>query len=255
MNIVVTVKQVPDLVEDLEIDTSGRSLDRDWLKFKMNEFDEHALEQALLLKEAHGGQVTVVGVDAGEIDDTLYTALAKGADRAVKIVGDFEAGLSSHQAARLLAGAIRGMDYDLVLTGVQAVDDLDGQVGPLLAAALGVPAVSVVAGVTLDGKTATVKKEFAGGLVAELEVDLPAVLGIQAAAQPPRYAPVSRVRQVMKTAVIEEVEAGDAGPAGVEVRRMFKPEAAGRAEMIEGGPEDVAERIVAILREKGILKG
>ncbi len=255
MNIIVAVKQVPDLVEDLEIDAGGRSLDRDWLKFKMNEFDEHALEQALLLKEAHGGRVTVVGLDTGEVDETLYTALAKGADRAVKIVGDFESGLSSRQAARLLAAAVRGMEYDLILTGVQAVDDLDGQVGPLLAATLGVPCVSVVAGVDVHGGSATVKKEFAGGLVAELEVDLPAVLGIQAAAQPPRYAPVSRVRQVMKTASIEEIDAVGVGESPVSVRRMFKPEAAGRAEMIEGDPEAVAERIVQILREKGVLKG
>ncbi len=255
MNIIVPIKQVPDLVEDLEIDASGKALDRDWLKFKMNEFDEHALEEALLLKEEHGGQVTVLALDTGDVDDSLYTALAKGADRAVKIVGDFEQGVSSRQAANILAQALRGMEYDLVLTGVQAVDDLDGQLGPLLATALGVPSVSVVAGVQVNGRTATVKKEFAGGLVAELEVDLPAVLGIQAAKQPPRYAPVSRVRQVMKTASIEEIEAGDPGAAGIEVRRMFKPETGKRAEMIEGSPEEVADRIVAILRDRGLIKG
>lgn len=255
MNIIVPVKQVPDLVEDLEIDQSGKALDRDWLKFKINEFDEHALEEALLLKEAHGGQVTVLALDTGEVDETLYTCLAKGADRAVKIVGDFEAGVTSHQAARLLTAAIGGIPHDLVLTGVQAVDDLDGQVGPLLAAELGVPNVSVVTGVEVNGHTATVRKEFAGGLMAEIEVDLPAVLGIQAAKQPPRYAPISRVRQVMKTAAIEEVEAADAGDPGIAIRRMYKPEAATHAEMLEGDPDGVADRIVRILREKGVLKG
>lgn len=255
MNIIVPIKQVPDLVEDLEIDQSGKALDRDWLKFKMNEFDEHALEEALLLKEAHGGRVTVIALDAGEVDDSLYTALAKGADKAIKIVGGLDTGVSSHQAARLLAAAIRGMPHDLVLTGVQAVDDLDGQVGPLLAAELGVPNVSVVTGVEANGSAVAVKKEFAGGLMAELEVDLPAVLGIQAAKQPPRYAPISRVRQVMKTAGIEEVEAADAGDTGFAVRRMYKPEAASHAEMIDGSPDDVADRVVRILREKGVLKG
>ncbi len=255
MNIVVTVKQVPDLVEDLEIDQSGKALDRDWLKFKINEFDEHALEEALLLKEAHGGTVTVLAVDTGEVDETLYTALAKGADRAVKIVGDFAAGVTSHQAAALFAAALKEMDYDLVLTGVQAVDDLDGQVGPLLAAALRVPHVSVVTGVDVDGRVATVRKEYAGGVMAEIEVDLPAVLGIQAAKQPPRYAPVSRVRQVMRTARIEEVEPSAAADAGVEVRRLFKPEGGRQAEIIEGSPEEVADRLVALFREKGILKG
>lgn len=256
MNIVVVIKQVPDLVEGLEIADDGKVLDRDWLKFILNEFDDHALEEALLLKEATGGRVTVLALDTGDVDDSLYTALAKGADRAVKIVGDdLEEGVSSHQAARLLAEAVKGMEHDLVLTGVQAVDDLDGQVGPLLAARLGVPSVSVVAGVEAQGGMVTVKKEFAGGMVAELEVDLPAVLGIQAAAQPPRYAPVSRVRQVMRSATIEEIKAGDAGDAGVEVRRLFKPEFGQRADMIKGDPEEVAARIVEILRKQSVLKG
>lgn len=255
MRIVVPVKQVPDLVEELEIDADGKALNRDWLKFKMNEFDEHALEEALLLKEEYGGEVVVVGLDTGEVDDTLFTALAKGADRAVKIVGDFEAGVTSHGAAKMMAEAIRGMGYDLVLTGVQAVDDLDGQVGPLLAAYLGAPHVSVVSGVAVNGGTARVRKEYAGGVVAEIDVDLPAVLGVQAAQQPPRYAPVSRVRQIMKTASLEEMDAAETADAGMAVRRMFKPESGQRAEMIEGNTGQIVDRLVRILNDKGLLKG
>ncbi len=256
MEIIVAVKQVPDLIEELEINEEGTGLDPDLLSFVLNEFDDHALEEALLLKEEVGGSVTVIGVDTtDELDQALYTAIAKGADRAVKLVGDFEEeGLSSHAMARLLADAIGGMAYDLILVGVQAADDLDGQIAPMLATHLGLPHVGVVTGVQVQDGTATVHKEFWGGIMAELEVTLPAVLGIQAARQPPRYAPVSRVRQAMKSATIEEIEVDEVPEVPVApVRRMFKPEATGRAEIIEGDEEEVAGRIVEILQERGIL--
>jgi electron transfer flavoprotein beta subunit len=256
MNIVVLVKMVPDLVEELEIDTGGRDLDRSFLKLRLNEFDEHAVEEALLLKERHGGRVTVIALDAPEVDEALYTCLAKGADRAVKVTGDFAAPLSSHAAAGALAGIVRGLPHDLVLTGVQAADDRDGQVGPLLAEALGLPHVSVVSGIEPAGeRVVTARQEYAGGVMAEFEVDLPCVLGVQAAREAPRYAPVSKVRQTMKTAKLDEVAAGgDLPDAGSEVLALAKPEASGRAEMLDGDADAVADRLLAILREKGLVR-
>ena len=257
MDILVPVKMVPDLAEELEIDASGKTLDRSMLKLRLNEFDEHALEEALLLKEKHGGKVTVVALDAPEVDEALFTGMAKGADRIVKVTGVPGEGVSSHEMARIIAAVLKSISYDLILTGVQSAEDRDGQLGPLLASALGLPHVSVVSGVELAGeKTIVIKQEYAGGIMAEMEIDLPALLGIQAARQTPRYAPVSKVRQIMKTAKIEEipllpVETG----SGSEVLRMFKPEAAGRAEMIEGSPEEVADKLFALLSEKGLVKG
>jgi electron transfer flavoprotein beta subunit len=104
-----------------------------------------------------------------------------------------------------------------------------------------------------DGQV-IVHKEYAGGIMAEFEVSLPAVLGVQAAHQPPRYAPVSKIRQIAKTAKIDEIAGVGATGAGSAVRRMFKPESAGRAEMWEGGPEDVAEKIAALIKAKGLLR-
>src|SRR4030067_1763329 len=92
MNIIVPVKLVPDLVEELTIDGGGVVLDTSWLRLILNEFDDHAIEQAILLKERSGGQVTVVAPDVEGIDDVLYTAVAKGADRLIKLVGDFAGG-------------------------------------------------------------------------------------------------------------------------------------------------------------------
>lgn len=255
MNIIVPIKQVPNLTDELELNAEGTGLDHDVLQYVLNEFDEHAIEEAVLTKEAAGGTVTAIGVDTtGELDGALHTALAKGADRAMKVTGDYPRGTDSHTQAKLLADAIRPLSPDLVLAGVQAADDRDGQIGPMIAAHLGLPYVGVVTGVQVKGETAVVHKEYAGGVMAEFEVALPAVVGVQAARLPPRYAPVSKIRQIAKTAAIEAV-AGDgaAGPGSV-VRRMYVPESAGHAEMWDGGPEDVAEKIVGVLREKGLMK-
>ncbi len=250
MHIVVPIKLVPDLVEELNVNADGTDLDREFLSLKINEFDDHALEAALLLKEAAGGTVTVIAAESDETDKVLCTALAKGADRAVKITG-LEPGTPTSVLARAVAGVLRTMDFDLVLTGVQAPDDRDGQLGVLLAARIGVAHLSVVSGVTVAGGTLTAHKEYAGGVTATFEISGRAVLGIQAAGQTPRYAPVSRVRQVMKEATIQEIEAGDAGDIATSVvRRVFKPEKGTRATMIEGSADEVADRIAKILKDK-----
>lgn len=252
MNIIVPIKQVPDLVEELEIAASGTELNREWLKYKINEFDDHALEEALCLKETLGATVTVIALDGEDIDKVLFTAAAKEADKLVKVTGVGD-NPSNHEAAKALAGVIGGMPCDLILTGVQAADDRDGQLGILLAHYLGMPHVSVVTGVEVAGNAATVHKEYGGGVTAEFEVGLPAVLGIQAARQTPRYVPVARVRQAMRSASIDEVSGNSGGvSAGTTVSRMFKPESGGGAQMLDGAPADVAAKIVGIIREKGI---
>src|SRR3990170_5057468 len=147
MNIVVPIKFVPDLVEELEIGASGAALDRTFLRLVPNEQDDHALEQALLLKERYGGLVTVLTLDTGDVDETLFTAAAKGADRVIKITGDFGEGINNHAAVSVLGAALKSISFDLILTGTQAVDDLDGSIGPLLAARLGLPYAGYVTGV------------------------------------------------------------------------------------------------------------
>lgn len=256
MDYVVLLKQVPDLAEELAIDAAGTGLDREWLSFVASEWDEYALEEALLLRDqGHGGTVTclALGVDAGDVDELLATCLARGADRVVK-VGSFEQAPDSHTAAAAFAGALADMRHDLILTGVQAIDDLDGQVGPLVATLLDLPHVSVVTHIAVagHGTTVTVHQEYAGGIVGEFEVRLPAVLGVQTSREAPRYAPVSRVRQLMKTATIEALAAGGGGGSGLVVEAMVIPETGSSAEMITGNTEAVADRIAAILAERGI---
>jgi len=255
MHIVVPIKEVPDLVEELEVNAEGNDLQRDELKYKLNEWDEQAIEEAVCLKEAGDATVTVIAVDTGDVDTYLFTALAKGADRAIKVTGDFPKGCDSHTMAGALAAIIPGLEADLILSGVQAADDLDGQLPVVLATRLGLPHISVVSGITLGSGSATVRQEYSGGMMAELEVTLPAVLGVQAARQAPRYAAVSKVRQLMKSAQLEEL-AGDAAAVdtGIRVRRLFRPSSAGHAEMIDGDAEAQAQRIWELLNERKLVR-
>ena len=254
MNIVVPIKVVPDLVEELAIDDSGAALDTDWLRLMLSEFDDHAIEQAILLKERDGGQVTVVAADAEGVDDVLYAAAAKGADRLIKLTGDFEEAINNHALARVFAAVVKELQPDLVLTGVQSYADMDGSVGPLMAEYLGMPYVGYVAGVAVSADKATARKEYPGGLVAEMEVTLPAVLGIQASEDPPRYVAFSKIRQAMKTATIDEHSMAESDLGGaLTVGRMFQPELGEQAEMLGEDADEVATRIVEILKDLGVL--
>jgi len=257
MNIVVVIRQVPDLIEPLEIAPSGDALDLEAASFILNESDDHALEQALLLKEAGEGSVTVVALDFGDVDNSLYTAAAKGADRIVKIAYDGEAPPPARESAALYAEAIRPLGAELVLVGVQAHDELDGGLSPFLAAALEMPYLGVIRGVEAGEAPGAVAacKEFPGAVMARMNVKLPAVLGILGADQPPRYVPVSRIRGAMKSTRFEESAAGSAaGEPLLAVCRLSPPAPAARAEMLSGSEEEIAGRIADILVEKGLVK-
>ncbi len=248
MNIAVLMRAVPDPVEELEISSSGTELDRDFLGYVVNEFDEHALEEALLLKEETGGSVTVFGFGtADEMTQILHTALAKGADAAVKL-GDGLDPLDGHTQAELLATAVKGGSFDLVLSGVQASDELDGQVTVLLAARLGWPHVSVVVGVRPAGGGLEVIKEYWAGISAAFSVTPPVVLGIQAARQPPRYVAVAKIREAQQSGALRQEEVDPPAPfSPVRVTALRIPESGEGAEMIGGDEAAAAERIVELI--------
>jgi len=258
MKILVLLKMVPDVVEELEVADDGASLDRGFLRLIINERDEHALEQALILKERHEATVVAVAPEAPEVDDVLYTALARGADRVLKITG-VEEGLGSRATAELVAATVPAvpdlLPVDLVLTGCQAIDDLDGLVGPLVAERLGIPYVGIVTGVDVDpGGVARVSREYPGGVRGAFEIDLPAVVGVQGAEKPPRYVPIAKVRAAMTSGQIESVAAAAAAePSGLDVLEMRRPVVAERAEMITGDVDEIAARICEILAERGLV--
>ena len=259
MNIIVFIRMVADVVEELKIADDLKSLDNDWIRFRLSETDEHAVEQAIILKEKYAGSVTAIAVDAPEVDDSLYIALAKGADRAVKVSGEWF-NYRSPGLARLLANFIKDNNLldsqTIILTGSQAIDDLEGELIYYLGEYLNIPSCGIVTSVNYhsDAGAISVYKEFAGGLRGEYEIGLPAVIGIQAAEKPPRYIPIAKIRAIMKTAAIEEIDVpSDAIMAGCEVERLVEPQSSGKAVMLEGSPDDIALRLIDILSEKAII--
>jgi len=262
LRIVVPMKAVPDLVEEIELSADGTGIEREYLKFVLNEWDAQALEEALLLKDSGGAEVVAVGCAADpEIDQILYTALAKGADTAVKLTdanagGTGPAGIPVAARAALVAAFLEAQPADLVISGVQAADDPDGQLPSALAALLDLPHVSVVVSIEADADAVTVRQEFAGGVSHEVQVHLPAVIGVQSARQPPRYAPITRIRQAMQTGALTELTVTPRGARqGLVLRRMHGTETTGGAEMLTGDAGDVADQIVELLRARGLLRG
>jgi electron transfer flavoprotein beta subunit len=254
MDSVVVLKLVPDLIEEIEIDGDGQNVDTTFMRLIINEPDDHALEQAILLKESEGGGVTVIGPGVEDIDGVLFTAAAKGTDRQIKLTGEFDVKVNNHALARAFADVVRELQPDLILTGVQAHNDLDGALGPLLAEYLELPYIGYVSGVSVEGESCIVRKEYPGGLLGEVQVKLPAVLGIQSSEPPPRYVAVSKVRQAMKTVTLEEQTSTTLDSSGgATIARMFQPETGERAEMIEGDVDSIAERLVELLRTSDAL--
>jgi len=238
MKIAVLLKWVPDLVEELEVDDDGTGLDTEDLKFKLNEFDDHALEESLLLA-GDDDEVIALAMGGEGSEKMLFTALAKGATRAIRLTGSSTEGTTG--LATAFSQVLEAESCDLILTGVQSVDDRDGQLGPFMASKMGLPCISVVSEVSLSGQTASVMKEYAGGMMAEFEVDLPAVLGIQAARETPRYAPVSKIRQMQQTSTLEEFSITDTGTgSGSTVSGFSQPEGGSGAKMISD-IEELAE--------------
>ncbi len=254
MHVAVLLRLVPDLAEELEVAAEGTDIDREWVGIKLNDFDDHALEEAILLKERAGASVTALALDGEGVDRMLQSAIARGADRAVKIANELPPLAPANAVAPLVAAAVKELGADLVLTGVQTPEDLQGQLAPWLGALLDWPQVSAVGGAEAAGDAIEVRQEHSGGYAVKLKLQLPAVLGIQTASQPPRYVSGSKLRQAM-SATLESVapEAAAAGPAAT-VTAIAKPEQTGGATLWEGEPEAVAEQFIALLRERGLLK-
>jgi electron transfer flavoprotein beta subunit len=169
--------------------------------------------------------------------------------------GDIDA-YDSPTAGRAFAEALRQLAPDLVLTGVQTPSDVFGQTGPYLATALGWPQANVVVGVTVADGTARVVQEYAGGRLAVLGLQLPAVVGVQSASSPPRYVAMARLRQAMTEASPETIDVSVEAPAAASrLVSLARPVPQAQATMIEGDAEEAAAQIVAVLRERGVLEG
>ena len=254
MHIAVALRLSPKSGEELEPDDDGTDIDREYVEMSVTDFDDQALEEAVLIKEATGATVTAVALQADGAEQALRVAYARGADRLVIVdAGELDP-YDTRTAARAFAQAIRDLGPDLVLVGVQTPYDVFGQTAPLLAVELGLPQASVVVGVTVDGDRARVVQEYAGGRLAVLGLQLPAVAGVQSASSPPRYVSMTRLRQAMTEASPETLSVSvEAAPSGPRIVSLARPESQAGAQALEGDAAAIAEQIVGVLHERGAL--
>jgi electron transfer flavoprotein beta subunit len=248
VKVVVAVKQIAVLGDEVEFTDDERDVDPDYFDYALNEWDTYATEEALLLREAAGdGEVVVVSVGPEDAEEAMRRCLAMGADRGVRI--DVDERLDPIQLARALAEVVRVESPDLVLTGVQSADSVQAATGTALAELLDLPRVAVVTKIELEDGKATVNRELEGGLVDIVEVDTPALLTIQTGINEPRYATLRAIKQAEEKE-IDVRQPGDLGEAAYRVRKMFVPPKGEGAEMLNGSPEQVAQRIKEIVQER-----
>ncbi|MFC1916570.1 electron transfer flavoprotein subunit beta/FixA family protein [Chloroflexota bacterium] len=260
MDIVVSIKQVPDTSEAadvVEIDASGTDIKRGALISKINDWDEYALEEAVQLKGKLGGNVTAVTVGPIEWRDVLRRALAMGVDRAIRIDEDVTA-MDSYAVAKILVALISRFSYDLIMFGAQSEDLGSGQLGPMVAEMLGIPHATLVVSLQVKEGEVRVSRELEGGALELYAIKLPALLTIQTGINQPRYisfAGIKRARE-KELEVISLSELGLSREALTPMVKLEKLELAPtgkRAELIFGSAEEAAAKLAMRLKKSGLF--
>jgi electron transfer flavoprotein beta subunit len=261
MKVLVTVKEVAEVADDFEI--SGTSVDERYLDYDLNEWDDYAVEEGVQIAEANEDvEVVTATIGPERTEETVRMALAKGADRAVRVWDDDLAEADELDAgvkARLLAAVVEKEDPDLVLTGVQADDDGYGATGVALAQEVDYAWAAVVNDLDLDvgDGVAHVRRELEGGIEELTDVGLPAVLTIQTGINEPRYASLRGIRQAQsKEIAVSGLDdlglSADALDSPVSITDMYVPESEGEARLFEGSAEETAGELADLLRDMGV---
>jgi electron transfer flavoprotein beta subunit len=201
MNIVVLVKQVPDSGSERKLDAADNTVARASADNVINEMDEYAIEEALTIKEAQGGEVTVLTVGPDSATDSIRKALSMGADKAVHVSDEAIHGSDAVQISSVLAAALQQLEYDLVICGAEATDSQMSVMPALLAERLGIPQLSGARKVTIEGSTAKVERQTDGGFWA-LEASLPAIVSTWDTINEPRYPSFKGIMAAKKKPVV-----------------------------------------------------
>jgi electron transfer flavoprotein beta subunit len=262
LDIIVCVKHVPETAEaELKIDASGKSVDKTGLVFDINEWDDYALEEAVRIKEKFGGTVTAITVGSQDADSTLRKCLARGADTAIRLTDPKFEGSDAFAIAKILRGVIKTLHFDLILMGAQAGDDGSAMVGPILAELLSIPHATMVKKIELGTGLAKVNRELEGGIEEQLEVKLPALFAVQTGINEPRYVSIMGIRKAMQKEIkvmgladigLAENDVGLAG-SWLSIEKMYVPPVEKQAEFLKGNPDEIAAKIVEILKSRGLI--
>lgn len=255
MKVAVLMKRVPDTASVFKIGADNKSVDTENLKFIMSPYDEHAMEEAILTREAgKADEVIVVTMGQDGTQETIRTALAMGADRAVFVKDPAAEGVNCKGTAMILAAALKTEDVGLIFAGKQAVDDDASQVPERVAEILDIPHASVVMSFELADGTATVEREIEGGHY-KMEMALPALFTIQKGINTPRYPTLPNIMKAKKKE-IKELTLADIGlsaedvASGVSVESMSLPRQERLNKIIEGDNNERVTQLLSLLREE-----
>jgi electron transfer flavoprotein beta subunit len=248
MKIIVAIKQVPERDARIRIDAAGKWIDLQDIEVALNESDAYALEEALQLKEAQGGEVVVISVGPERAGQTIREALAKGADRGIHVEVEDLTALDSLAIARLLAAAIRDEQPDLVLTGLQSDDLGFGQTGVILAELLGIPHATLILKTEVTPTGIRVLRELEDGWFQHIDMPTPSLLTIQSGANKLRYATLMGIKRA-KMKEVRAVAADVSAAAPVLVRdRVTLPSKQRTTEILTGTPAEAAQKLVEKLQ-------
>jgi electron transfer flavoprotein beta subunit len=251
MHIAVCIKQVPTREWQPRLDDSKTWIRDQDASFEMNEPDAYALEEALRLKEKHGGDVVVCSAGPARVAQVIREALARGADRAIHVESDKLASADAFVTAGALASAMHDEKFDLVLTGLQSDDQGFAQVGVILAEKLGLPHATIIMEVQADSATSLrVKRELEGGWFQFVTMPMPAVLTIQSGINQLRYATLKGIMAAKKKE-IKRVSLPSGASAGKQkIVSLYVPEKAKKTQIIGGSPAEAAKELVRRLRDE-----
>ncbi|MFD6951171.1 electron transfer flavoprotein subunit beta [Nocardiopsis sp. TSRI0078] len=239
MNIVVLVKQVPDTATERKLNADDKTLDRAASDGVINELDEYAIEEALLLKEKHGGEVTILTMGPEKATESIRKALSMGADKAVFVNDDALHGSDALQTAYALAQALGTIEYDVVVLGSESTDARTGVVGAALAEYLGLPQLTFARKVDIDGSTIRIQRQTDYGYDV-VEAQLPAVVSVVEKINEPRYPSFKLIMQAKK----KPVDKKSAADAGIDTGRVGLANAATETVDFAAAPPRAAGTVV-----------
>jgi electron transfer flavoprotein beta subunit len=243
VNIGVTVKQVPDTWAEKKLDPSDMTTDRKSVDNVMNEMDEYGVEEALRIKEAHGGEVTILTMGPEKAVEAIRKALSMGADKAVHLTDESLHGSDALQTSAALAAVIKTLEADIIITSAEASDARGGVMGALLSEQLGLPQLTLARKVTVDpeGKKVTIERQTDNGY-ATVEASTPVVVGVVEKINEPRYpsfkgimAAKKKPLTILSVADIGSPSVGlDAATSAVDGAEPRPPKSAGQIVKDEG---------------------
>jgi electron transfer flavoprotein beta subunit len=253
MKILVCIKQIPDMESRFKVNGTGDWFDEADLAYRLNEYDEYGVEQAVQLKEQLGNEpeITVLSIGSEKVGEALKKALAMGCDRAVLVQDADSYRKSPDQIAAIIANYAKDQGFDLIFTGMQSQDRGSAQVGVTVAELLGLTCATTLVDFAFNGGVVTAKRELEGGMKGVVKFSLPALVTCQLGLNIPRYPTLPNIMKAKKKELLEvPVASLLTGTPLTATEKLYAPVKKGGGVVLEGDMGEMADRLLAILKDK-----